>query len=136
MNPVDRRQVKKFKARKKLAFERKKSFFFQLKFIPSFFLSLHTGQWNPVVVMAHSLKFHLPMRAVARTKDISNVPESTRGRSYYHNFLRFLPIFCEKIGALLKNHCYDLFFAKTSSSLREKCNFFRQIFQRMYLFKQ
>jgi hypothetical protein len=40
----------------------------------------------------------------------------TRGRCYDHNFLRFLPIFSEKIGIFLKNQCYDNFFAKTSST--------------------
>jgi hypothetical protein len=30
-----------------------------------------------------------------------------RGRCYDHNFLRFLPIFCEKIGVFRKNQCYD-----------------------------
>jgi hypothetical protein len=32
------------------------------------------------------------------------------GRCYDHNFLRFLPIFCEKIGVYLKNQCYDQIF--------------------------
>jgi hypothetical protein len=32
---------------------------------------------------------------------------NTWGRCYDHNFLRFLAIFCEKIGVLLKNQCYD-----------------------------
>jgi hypothetical protein len=31
----------------------------------------------------------------------------TWGRCYDHNFLRFLPIFGEKIGVFLKNQCYD-----------------------------
>jgi hypothetical protein len=35
-----------------------------------------------------------------------------RGRCYDHNFLRFLPIFSEKIGVFLKNHCYDHIFCK------------------------
>jgi hypothetical protein len=30
-----------------------------------------------------------------------------RGRFYDNNFLRFLPIFSEKIGVFLKNQCYD-----------------------------
>jgi hypothetical protein len=33
------------------------------------------------------------------------------GRCYDHNFLRFLPIFREKIGVFLKNQCYDRNFA-------------------------
>jgi hypothetical protein len=36
---------------------------------------------------------------------------SARGRCYDHNFLRFLPIFGEKIGVFLKNQCYDQNFA-------------------------
>jgi hypothetical protein len=35
---------------------------------------------------------------------------ASRGRCYDHNFLRFLPIFGEKIGVFLKNQCYDNFF--------------------------
>jgi hypothetical protein len=34
----------------------------------------------------------------------------TGGRCYDHNFLRFFPIFGEKIGVFLENQCYDLFF--------------------------
>jgi hypothetical protein len=33
------------------------------------------------------------------------------GRCYDHNFLRFLPIFVEKIGVFLKKQCYDQMFA-------------------------
>jgi hypothetical protein len=33
------------------------------------------------------------------------------GQCYDHNFLRFLPIFGEKIGVFLKNQCYDPIFA-------------------------
>jgi hypothetical protein len=32
---------------------------------------------------------------------------TTWGRCYDHNFLRFLPIFGEKIGVFLKNQYYD-----------------------------
>jgi hypothetical protein len=39
------------------------------------------------------------------------LPTPTRGRCYDHNFLRFLTIFCEKIGVFLKNQCYDQNFA-------------------------
>jgi hypothetical protein len=35
-----------------------------------------------------------------------------------------LPIFGEKIGAFLKNQCYDQIFAKSSSSLSKKRRFF------------
>jgi hypothetical protein len=55
------------------------------------------------------------------------------GRCYDHNFLRFSPIFGEKIGAFLKNHCYDQVFRKTSFSLSKKRQYFRQIFRRKYL---
>jgi hypothetical protein len=34
-----------------------------------------------------------------------------RGRCYDSNFLRFSPIFGEKIGVFLKNQCYDQNFA-------------------------
>jgi hypothetical protein len=43
-----------------------------------------------------------------------------RGRCYDQNFLRFLPIFDEKIGGLLENPCYDQFFSKTSSILSKE----------------
>jgi hypothetical protein len=33
------------------------------------------------------------------------------GRCYDHNFQRFLPIFGEKFGAVLKKQCYDQNFA-------------------------
>jgi hypothetical protein len=33
-----------------------------------------------------------------------------RGRCYDHNFLRFFPIFGEKIGVFLKYQCYDQLF--------------------------
>jgi hypothetical protein len=36
--------------------------------------------------------------------------EKIWGRCYDHNYLRFLPIFGEKIGVFLKNHCYDPIF--------------------------
>jgi hypothetical protein len=65
------------------------------------------------------------------------VPASTQtwGRRYDHNFLRFLPIFGEKFGVFLKNHCYDHIFAKTSNSLSKKRQNFRQIFRRKYFTK-
>jgi hypothetical protein len=49
------------------------------------------------------------------------------GRCFDHNFLRFLPIFGEKIGFFLQNQCYDQIFAKTSRSW-EKTPIFRHIF--------
>jgi hypothetical protein len=52
----------------------------------------------------------------------------TWGRCYDHNFLRFLPIFGEKIGVFLKNQCYDLIFRNCKSSLGKKRQYFRQIF--------
>jgi hypothetical protein len=42
-----------------------------------------------------------------------------------HNFLRYVPIFGEKIGDFLKNQCYDEIYAKTSSSLSKKGQYFR-----------
>jgi hypothetical protein len=46
--------------------------------------------------------------------DADQVPTwpATRGRCYDHNFLRFSPIFGEKIGVFLENQCYDQFFFK------------------------
>jgi hypothetical protein len=57
----------------------------------------------------------------------------TRGRCYDHHFLRFLPIFGEKIGVFLKNQCYDQNFAYFSFVLRQKRQIFRWIFWRKYL---
>jgi hypothetical protein len=54
----------------------------------------------------------------------------SRGRCYDHNFLRFSPIFAEKFGVFLKNQCYDQIFAKSSSSVSKKRQYFRQIFRR------
>jgi hypothetical protein len=47
------------------------------------------------------------------------------GRCYDDNFLRFLPIFGEKIGVFLKYQCYDQFFSKCSFVLSKKRQFFR-----------
>jgi hypothetical protein len=47
------------------------------------------------------------------------------GRCYDHNFLRFSPIFGEKIGVFLKKQCYDQIFAKFSFVLSKKRQFFR-----------
>jgi hypothetical protein len=47
-----------------------------------------------------------------------------RGRCYDHNFLRFLPIFGEKIDVFLINQCYDHNFCK-KLSLRQKRQYFR-----------
>jgi hypothetical protein len=48
------------------------------------------------------------------------------GRCYDHNFLRFLPIFGEKIGVFLKKQCYDQFFHNLA--LLSKMPIFFQIF--------
>jgi hypothetical protein len=48
------------------------------------------------------------------------------GRRFDHDFLRFLPTFGEKIGVMLKNLCCDQIFAKTSSSLSKKRQYFCQ----------
>jgi hypothetical protein len=50
------------------------------------------------------------------------------GRCYDHNFLRFLPIFGEKIGFFLKIQCYDKKFAQFSFVLSQKRQFFRRFF--------
>jgi hypothetical protein len=48
----------------------------------------------------------------------------TWDRCYDHNFLRFLPIFYEKIGFFHRKQCYDNFFKKTSCSLSKKTPIF------------
>jgi hypothetical protein len=53
-------------------------------------------------------------------------------RCYDHNFLRFLPIFGEKIGVFLKNQCYNHFFKKIGLVLSQKRQFFRKIFLQKY----
>jgi hypothetical protein len=53
--------------------------------------------------------------------------------NYNHNFLRFLPIFCEKNGVFLKNQCYDHVLQKEAvHSLSKKRHYFRQMFRRKY----
>jgi hypothetical protein len=49
-----------------------------------------------------------------------------RDRCYDHNFLRFLTIFCEKIGVFLKKQCYDQFFI--SFVFSQKRQFFAEFF--------
>jgi hypothetical protein len=52
---------------------------------------------------------------------------------YDHNFLRFFPIFAEKIGVILKYQCYDQLFSEFSFVSSQKRQFFRKIFWRKYL---
>jgi hypothetical protein len=47
-------------------------------------------------------------------------------RCYDHNFLRFFPIFGEKIGVFLKYQCYDKLFSKFSFVLSQKTPIFRR----------
>jgi hypothetical protein len=63
---------------------------------------------------------------------IFHIPESW-GRCYDHNFLRFFPIFGQKIAVLFKNQCYDQNFAYFSFVLKSKTpifllNFLAKIF--------
>jgi hypothetical protein len=58
--------------------------------------------------------------------------ETSGGRCYHHNFLRFFPIFGEKIGVFHKYQCYDQLFSKFSFVLSQKRRFFRKIFRRKY----
>jgi lysyl-tRNA synthetase class I len=44
------------------------------------------------------------------------------GRCHDHKFLRFLPIFGEKIGVFLKNQCYDQNIFKIITSVPGKSN--------------
>jgi hypothetical protein len=55
------------------------------------------------------------------------------GRCHDFKFLRFSPIFGEKIGVFLKHQCYDQIFAKLSSVLSQKRQYCCQIFWRKYL---
>jgi hypothetical protein len=55
------------------------------------------------------------------------------GRCYDHNFLRFFPIFDEKIGVFLRYQCYDQFLSKFSFVSSQKRQYFRKIFWRKYL---
>jgi hypothetical protein len=50
------------------------------------------------------------------------------GRCYDHNFLRFLPIFGEKIGVFLKNQCYDPILHNLDLFLAKNANFFAKFF--------
>jgi hypothetical protein len=51
---------------------------------------------------------------------------STRGRCYHHNFLRFSPIFCEKIG--LKTNVMIHFSQNSAVFLSQKRQFFLRFF--------
>jgi hypothetical protein len=64
---------------------------------------------------------------------LGNVQYFTWGRCYDHNFLRFFPIFGEKIGVFLKCQCYDQLFSKFSFVLSQKRQFFCKIFRQKYL---
>jgi hypothetical protein len=63
---------------------------------------------------AHDL-LDLRVRHLQRLQQLLKITEQeqilltrlVRGRCYDHNFLRFSPIFGEKIGVFLKNQCYD-----------------------------
>jgi hypothetical protein len=46
------------------------------------------------------------------------------GSMLYHNFLRFLTIFSEKIGVFLKNQCYDHNFLRFLTIFGEKIGVF------------
>jgi hypothetical protein len=46
----------------------------------------------------------------------------------------FLQFFGEKIGAFLKNQCYDPFFSKSGTILNKKRQSFRQFMRRKYIF--
>jgi hypothetical protein len=61
-------------------------------------------------------------------KQVPNRQKSIRDLCYDQKFMRFLPIFSEKIGVFLKNQYYDEFFSKTSSSRHFLPNFSAKIF--------
>jgi hypothetical protein len=50
---------------------------------------------------------HLYTTMVWDETNLVAVSQKTWSRCYDHNFLRFFPIFGEKNGVFLKNHCYD-----------------------------
>jgi hypothetical protein len=80
------------------------------------------------------MRYHLFLCQLRNKKLIKNLKSvTTRGRCYDHNFLRFSPIFGEKIGVFLKNQCYDRNLAYFSFVLSQKRQFFRKIFRRKYL---
>jgi hypothetical protein len=54
--------------------------------------------------------------------------EKSGNPGYGHNFLRFSPIFCEKMAFFFKNKCYDPIFAEFFSVLNKKCQLFRRFF--------
>jgi hypothetical protein len=58
----------------------------------------------------------------------------SRGRCYDHNFLRFLPIFCEKM-AFFSRTTVKINFCKNYYYFDQKTPNFRQIFQRKYFLK-
>jgi hypothetical protein len=54
-----------------------------------------------------------------------------RGRCSDHNFLRFLPIFVEKLAVFLKTQCCDPYFTKISSRyFEQKTPIFRNFFKK------
>jgi hypothetical protein len=54
-------------------------------------------------------------------------------RCYDHNFMRFLPIFSDKIGVFLKNQCHDNFFsAKLPFVGVKNANFFDKFFCKFF----
>jgi hypothetical protein len=55
-----------------------------------------------------------------------------QGSILWSQFSAIFPDFGRKFGVFLKNQCYDANFAKTSSSLTKKRQFFRQSFRRKY----
>jgi hypothetical protein len=62
------------------------------------------------------------------------LPLISGGWGYDHNFLRFLPIFGEKIGVFSqKQMLWSIFFKKLAVVWAKNCEFFRKIFCRKYL---
>jgi hypothetical protein len=74
-----------------------------------------------------------PGQAVCQVAAGVRFIESTWGRCYDHNFLRFSPIFGEKNGVFLKKQCYEQNYAKFSFVFSQKRHFFRRFFCRKYL---
>jgi hypothetical protein len=78
------------------------------------------------------LKYKFLQRKKTLQKSLSKITRKKnrpiRGRCYDHNFLRFLPIFCEKLAFFSKTNVNVTIFAETSSSWSKNANFFAKFF--------
>jgi hypothetical protein len=80
----------------------------------------------------------LVFRISLTATNVKNTPAANSGgRCYGHNFLRFLPILGKTIRRFSqkKTMLWSHFFARTSSSLSKRSQFFRHFFRRKYFQK-